>query len=76
MKQTLKSLLSNNPNVSSKRVAGFGGWVIFCGIILGSFIFSLNINDKQESLMETLAYSSVVLIAGGTLETVFRRKQK
>lgn len=76
MKNFFKKLFSDSTEVSGKRVAGIGGWLIFCGIVAGSIAFSMDISDQQERLTNTLAYSSVVLIAGGTAETIFKRKQK
>lgn len=76
MKEFFKKLFSDSTDVSGKRVAGLGGWFIFCGIILSSVAFSFKVTDQQENLMETLAYTSAILITGGTIETVFKGKQK
>jgi len=76
MKKFLKDMFSTSSEVSSKRVAGFIGWVIYCLIFICSISFSIEITDQQVSLATTLAYASAVLISGGAIENIVRGKQK
>jgi len=76
MKKFLKDLFSNDEGVSSKRIAGIAGWLVFCLILISSFVFSFDISVQQSGLVSTLAYSSAALISGGAIDRIIKGKQK
>lgn len=75
MAKFVDKMISSNTEVSSKRVAGIFGWFLFCVVLVVSMLLKYEITDIQGDLMSVLAYSSVALIAGGTVENVFNKKQ-
>lgn len=75
MAKFVDKMISNNTEVSSKRVAGIFGWVLFCVVLVMSMLLKYEMTNIQGDLMSVLAYSSVALIAGGTVENVFNKKQ-
>ena len=76
IKKTAKALFSNDPSVSSKRV--FGGLGIISVIVLFYIIkftedFHVDINDVSVIRMMLIVFG--VLVAGGSLESVFKNRK-
>ena len=76
IKKFVKDLIGTSSRVSSKRVAGLSGWIVFLGIVLASYAFSLEISEKQADITNTLAWVSAFMIVGGTAEKLISLKQK
>lgn len=75
MNDFLKKLLSDNSGVSSKRVAGLLGWIAFIAVTVILNCSDITVEDTKTDLLNTLAYTSTILIGGGTVASIFNKKQ-
>lgn len=65
-----KHLFSNEGGVSAKRVSGIFGWTMYCTVVALAAANTLSLTEVHKDVLETLAYCSVFLIIGGTVETI------
>ncbi len=75
MKNFFKKLLSDDSGVSSKRVAGLSGWLAFIVVAVTLNCSDIKVEEAKTDLLNTLAYTSTILIGGGTMASIFGKKQ-
>lgn len=64
-------IISSDSGVSSKRVTGIFCVLLFCGILLSTFM-GVDLDNNQTELLTTLFYGGVALLGVG----VFERKNR
>ncbi len=72
MKNFLKNMLSSNDCVSSKRVAGFLGWISCIGVTIYCTIKTI----ESPGIAETLFICSTSLLGLETIFNVFKKDKK
>lgn len=65
----LKNALSSDSAVSSKRIAGFMGWIV----CLAAVIYSVITNNQSPDIVDTLFITSAALLGLDSVISIFKK---
>lgn len=72
MKETIKSILSNNKDsISSKRVCGIIGWLI----VISISIYCTYTGSEAPEITDTITIASTTLLGVDSITNVFRKHE-
>lgn len=72
MKETIKSILSNNKDsISSKRVCGIIGWLV----VISISIYCTYTSSEAPEITDTITIASTTLLGVDSITNVFRKHE-